>query len=98
MVHFFIKYDCDLVCTYILDIFTISDKNLLAYWAFPQALFTVELEIGLQIEALHEKYQKVKSKKSDKSNCKGKRLSKYSLEKSPVYGGSRGLLQEDQSA
>ena len=33
-----------------------TSVNLLAYWAFPQALFTVELEIGLQIEALHEKY------------------------------------------
>ena len=36
----------------------IIDNNLLAYWAFPQALFTVELEIGLQIEALHKKCQK----------------------------------------
>ena len=60
---FFYKYDCDLVCTYILVIFTtftISDTNLLAYWAFPQALFTVELEIGLQIEALEREISKSK--------------------------------------
>ena len=38
----------------------IIDNNLLAYWAFPQALFTVELEIGLQIEALEREISKSK--------------------------------------
>ena len=43
-----------------LLLLAITDKNLLAYWAFPQALFTVELEIGLQIEALEREISKSK--------------------------------------
>jgi len=37
----------------LVNLKSLKQGRFVAYWAFPQALFTVELEIGLQIEALY---------------------------------------------